>query len=95
MSSTPQIIGISDEVTTCDCCGRTGLKRTVHLHLEDDGDIYYGTTCAARAFPKLGPAAGIADVARRMCACGCGEFANRITASGRRFVAGHSLKVSA
>lgn len=42
-------IAISDDITTCDCCGRTGLKRTVVLR-NDDGSIrYHGTSCAARA----------------------------------------------
>ena len=45
-----KMIGITDEVTSCDCCGRTDLKRTVVLERTDDGVIvYFGTTCGARA----------------------------------------------
>lgn len=41
-------LGTSDEVSTCDCCGKSGLKRTVAL--ERDGEtVYFGTTCASRA----------------------------------------------
>lgn len=44
------ILGTTDSVTTCDCCGKTNLKRTVVI---DDptagGARYYGTTCAAKA----------------------------------------------
>lgn len=42
--------GITDERDSCDCCGKTGLKRTVCLHDHDTGlDVFFGTTCAARA----------------------------------------------
>lgn len=39
---------LDDTVTTCDCCGRTGLKATVAMKLDDGGILYYGRTCAAR-----------------------------------------------
>ena len=39
---------ITDEVTTCDCCGKAGLKRTVLMRLDDDSLVNFGTTCAAR-----------------------------------------------
>jgi hypothetical protein len=43
------IQGITDEVDTCDCCGRKDLKRTVAL-LDGHGEaVYYGTECAAQA----------------------------------------------
>lgn len=47
------IKGITDDCTTCECCGRQNLKRTVALAPLDcdgneDGDpVYYGTSCAA------------------------------------------------
>ncbi|MGP3776996.1 hypothetical protein ACTWJ8_39805 (plasmid) [Streptomyces sp. SDT5-1] len=47
------IKGIVDDCTTCECCGRTNLKRTVALMpLDADGNeegtvTYYGTSCAA------------------------------------------------
>ena len=49
-----KILGITDEVTTCDCCGRINLKRTVVLGVMDcDGtvtdEVHYGTECAAQA----------------------------------------------
>ena len=41
------IVGITDEVSTCDCCGRQNLKRTVAIR-DAFGEVsYYGTTCAA------------------------------------------------
>jgi len=43
------ILGISDEVTTCECCGKSGLKRTVVISC-GDGMKFYGTSCASKAF---------------------------------------------
>ena len=39
---------ITDEIDTCDCCGRTDLKATVAMQLNDGGILHYGRTCAAR-----------------------------------------------
>jgi hypothetical protein len=39
---------LDDTVTTCDCCGKSGLKRTVLMRLDDDSLVNFGTTCAAR-----------------------------------------------
>ena len=44
-----EAIAITDDVTTCDCCGRTDLKRTVVLRSEDGAIRYHGTSCAAIA----------------------------------------------
>lgn len=43
-------LGTTDDVTTCDCCGRAGLKSTVAVLIGESADpVYYGVTCAARA----------------------------------------------
>lgn len=44
-----QVLGITDERTSCDCCGKSDLKRTVALQFGDADPVFYGTTCAARA----------------------------------------------
>lgn len=41
-----KILGITNDVTTCDCCGKTNLKKTVVLG-GDEGTVFYGTQCAA------------------------------------------------
>lgn len=47
---TARYLGTTDDVTTCDCCGRTGLKNTVVIEMHDDAEpLYYGVTCAAHA----------------------------------------------
>ena len=41
-------LAIVDDVNTCDCCGKTGLKSTVVMQ-GDDGEIkYFGSVCATR-----------------------------------------------
>lgn len=42
-------LGTTDEVTTCECCGKQGLKCTVAVSLESGDALYFGVTCAARA----------------------------------------------
>jgi hypothetical protein len=44
------IVGTTDERTTCECCGRTGLKGTVVLRPADGGgEVFFGSGCAAKA----------------------------------------------
>lgn len=44
-----KIVGISDDQDTCECCGKTGLKRVVYLeNLDTQCVMAYGTTCAAK-----------------------------------------------
>ena len=54
-----RVVGTSDEVNACDCCGKTKLKSTVELfELDADGNdvadhpVYFGVTCAARAMHR-------------------------------------------
>lgn len=49
MNNAATILGISEEVTTCECCGRSNLKRTVALKI-DDAVVYYGCDCAAKTY---------------------------------------------
>lgn len=45
-----KVIGSSDAITVCDCCGRTKLKFTVELVNNETGDIvHYGRDCAGAA----------------------------------------------
>jgi len=50
MDTTKNVIwlGTTDEVTTCDCCGRANLKKTIAL-MVNDFPVYYGSECAAKA----------------------------------------------
>ncbi len=44
-----KILGITDEITNCDCCGKKNLKCTVALEDEAGGVVYYGRDCAGKA----------------------------------------------
>lgn len=46
-------VGTTDEVTTCELCGKTGLASTVIIEFlsdggDGDGEAYLGSDCAAR-----------------------------------------------
>ena len=43
------LIGITDEITECENCGRHGLKRTAVLSDENGNIVYFGVDCAAQA----------------------------------------------
>lgn len=69
-----RILGTTDEVTTCEHCGRVDLKGTIILGvLDEDGNIvdrtYFGAVCGARAagwtVKDFRAAARDADKARR------------------------------
>ena len=42
-----RLVGVTDERDSCDCCGRTNLKRVVVLHDGDD-HVFIGPHCAAK-----------------------------------------------
>lgn len=63
MSSKYTLAGITDEVDTCECCGRKDLKRTVALADETGEVVFYGTECAAKALEI--PAADVTKGARK------------------------------
>lgn len=46
--TTTKLLGISDEQTTCDCCGKSNLKCTVALEINGTV-VRFGRDCAGRA----------------------------------------------
>lgn len=78
-----KVLGTTDEVTTCDCCGRQGLKKTVALLLPgSDSPVFYGVTCAAvaqrRTIKEIRTEAREADLAKARAAQLEREAASRI-----------------
>lgn len=43
-----KIIGYTDSINECECCGKTELKGTFCIEL-DGVELYYGSTCAFKA----------------------------------------------
>ena len=58
-----KFLGNTDEVTACDCCGRSDLKSTVALETEAGEVVHYGVVCAARALKM--PAKEVKAAAKR------------------------------
>lgn len=89
-----KLLGINDDVTTCECCGKANLKCTVVLGT-DAGEVHYGRDCAARALaPRLpnGRVYGLKSAAQiekkaRQVAAGVRPVAPRpyYNAAGNRF----------
>lgn len=46
---TCKILGITDAISTCDCCGKRNLKKAVELEMESGEIVFYGTDCAGAA----------------------------------------------
>ena len=74
---THKIIGTTQDITDCECCGRTNLKKTVIVAVLDadgntDSIAYYGTVCAAKATKRtvkqITDEVSAADAARRATA---------------------------
>lgn len=40
-----QVVGYTDSITECECCGKTDLKGTYCLDI-DGVELYYGSVCA-------------------------------------------------
>lgn len=47
-----KVLGKNDEVTTCECCGKSNLKLTVIL-TNGEGEVRYGRDCAARVLAPI------------------------------------------
>lgn len=65
-----KIMGITGDVDTCECCGKTGLKKTVILGVKDaDGNVidvrHYGANCAAEATRFRGTKRSIEKIAEQ------------------------------
>lgn len=44
-----KLLGYTEEVTVCDCCGKSNLACTMALETEEGEIVHYGRTCAALA----------------------------------------------
>lgn len=45
-----KLLGITDSVNECDCCGKTDLKCTVVFETSDLQIVHYGRTCASKHY---------------------------------------------
>ena len=79
-------IGTTDEVNTCDCCGKTDLMLTVIIRLDNGEIVNYGTTCAGNNTGKAKRQilTEIADHAADMLRQAQAEFATTPEAAAER-----------
>lgn len=63
-----RVMGITDDVTTCECCGRVNLKCTVALDKCDaEGNttgevVHYGRDCASKALKGNNKPANVKNI---------------------------------
>lgn len=44
-----RLLGTTTDITTCECCGKKNLKKSIALLTSSDDVVYYGSDCAGRA----------------------------------------------
>lgn len=77
-----RILAIVDDVNSCECCGKSGLQRTVAIENCETGEIkYFGTSCAMQ------PAKGF-EIEKREMTLELSKFKH---AQGRMWVAARKL----
>jgi hypothetical protein len=57
-----KFLGATEDITTCDLCGKQNLKRTIVIEMADGGIVHYGCDCAAKSLKAAGVAVKTADV---------------------------------
>lgn len=92
MSTQYRWLGVTDESTECEKCGKTELRSTVLLlPLDEEGNpeaepVYFGSTCAARALAVKGGGRAVLNMAR-----GAHHQTLQDAASARRRLAHYGL----
>lgn len=84
--ATVKFLGVNDDVTTCEKCGKTDLKRTVAIQFEDGSIANYGCDCAARAL----------HTSKKLAAATTRELniiGEKVAILNKWIAAGHSLQV--
>lgn len=47
-----KVLGYTDEVATCDCCGKRNLKGSFAIATDAGEVVYYGSVCVGRVYGK-------------------------------------------
>lgn len=45
-----KVLGFTDEITTCDCCGKRNLKGSFAIETNAGEIVHYGSVCVGRAY---------------------------------------------
>lgn len=47
-----KVLGFTDEVTTCDCCGKRNLKGSFAIETDAGDTVFYGSVCVNKVYGK-------------------------------------------
>ena len=47
-----KVLGYTEEVTTCDCCGKRNLRGSYGVETDAGDVLYYGSVCVNRVYGK-------------------------------------------
>lgn len=47
-----KVLGFSDEITVCDCCGKTNLSGTFGVETDAGDVLHYGSVCVNKVYGK-------------------------------------------
>jgi hypothetical protein len=47
-----RVLGWTDAVTACDCCGKKNIKGTFGVEADDGATLFYGSVCVRKTYGK-------------------------------------------
>lgn len=90
-----KVLGWTDEVTVCDCCGKSDLSGTFGVELDDGVVVHYGSVCAKRNTGIKNPAKAAKDYENERAEAARREYLSspEYRAYFHRQEQGHALKI--
>jgi hypothetical protein len=90
-----KILGWTDEITNCDCCGKVDLSGTFGVELDDGSILHYGSVCVKRNTGIKNPVKASNDYRKERIEAARREY--RASASWQAYFArqkrGHALGI--
>lgn len=68
-----KVLGYTDEVTTCDCCGKRNLKGSFAIETDEGATVHFGSVCVNRAYGRKA-ASGIKFMAEQIRKANVGSW---------------------
>lgn len=90
-----KILGWTDEVTACDCCGKSDLSGTFGVELDDGAQVNYGSVCVKRNTGVKNPTKAAKDYENERAAAARSEYRSspEYRAYFQRQEQGHAMKL--
>jgi len=90
-----KIFGWTDEVTACDCCGKSDLSGTFCVELDDGAQVHYGSVCVKRNTGIKNPKTAANEYENERAAKARAEYLSspEYRAYFKRQEEGHKLKI--